>query len=263
MARKVQGSVDISQINGEDLASAALPVTMAAVPTGGATADKQDTIIGHVDGIEATLTSLLGSVDGLEALATALNGFVDGLEGKDFSTETTLAALLAKVIAAPATEANQATLNGHVDGIETSLTTLIGHVDLVETKQDAANTLLQGIVDALIATATLYNWLLQGSNNAGVMKNSPGTLLALNCNNVHSTDWIYCKFYDRTTAPDPATHVPVLTLAVPPLDKVHLALPTNGAPFATGLSYLIVKGAAHTNNTAVDADQGIMFAVYR
>jgi hypothetical protein len=40
------------------------------------------------------------------------------------ATQTTLAAVLAKIIAAPATEAKQDTIIGHVDGIETLITAL-------------------------------------------------------------------------------------------------------------------------------------------
>jgi hypothetical protein len=55
------------------------------------------TLGGYTDGIESALTVLAGHVDGLETLAIALNGYVDGLEGKDFATQTTLAATLAAV----------------------------------------------------------------------------------------------------------------------------------------------------------------------
>lgn len=56
-------------------------VTSSALPTGASTSAKQDTIIGHVDGLEALATSLNGYVDGVEALITSTNGYVDGLEG--------------------------------------------------------------------------------------------------------------------------------------------------------------------------------------
>ena len=61
----------------------------AEPPVGGATEAKQDT--------------------GNASLAT--------IAGKDFATQTTLAALLAKVIAAPATEAKQDTANNHLNTI--------------------------------------------------------------------------------------------------------------------------------------------------
>lgn len=169
MARKIQGSFEIARIGGTDLASSTIPVSMAAVPTGGATA----------------------------ALQTA------------------------------------------------------------------ANEQLQGIVDALVTTGTSYNWLLDNSTNSNVMKASAGLLLAVNCNNTHASNWIYIKFYNKTTAADPAGgDVPVVTLAVPPSSKVHLQIPTGGLSFSSGIAWLAVTGAGHTNTTAVGAEQGVMFAVY-
>jgi len=49
-------------------------VTRSALPAGASTSANQTTIIGHIDGIEAQLTTLAGYLDGLE-------GLVDGLEG--------------------------------------------------------------------------------------------------------------------------------------------------------------------------------------
>ena len=170
MARKIQGSFEIARIGGTDLASSTIPVSMAATPTGGATA----------------------------ALQTA------------------------------------------------------------------ANEQLQGIVEALVTTGTSYNWLLNNTINANVMKASAGLLMAVNCNNVHATNWIYIKFYNKATAANPAggSDVPVVTLAVPPMSKVHLQIPTGGLSFTTGISWVAVTGAGHINATAVEGDQGILFAVY-
>lgn len=43
-------------------------VTRSALPTGAATSAKQDTIIGHIDGVETLLTAIDGHVDGIEGL---------------------------------------------------------------------------------------------------------------------------------------------------------------------------------------------------
>ncbi|MDD3269644.1 MAG: hypothetical protein PHX14_10005, partial [Syntrophomonadaceae bacterium] len=51
--------------------------------TAAATEAKQDTIIGHIDG--------------LETLLTAIGVYVDGLEGKDYATQATLAAILTQL----------------------------------------------------------------------------------------------------------------------------------------------------------------------
>lgn len=66
------------------------------------------------------------------------------------ATQTTLAALLAKIIAAPATEAKQDTIIGFVDGIEAALAGIYGRQSTDPTtsaKQDA----LKASMDALLA----------------------------------------------------------------------------------------------------------------
>lgn len=90
------------------------------------------------------LTAIAGSVDGLEAKLDTLHADVDGLEGKDFATQTTLAAVLAKLIAAPATEAKQ-------DSAITLLTAIDGHVDGLEGKDYATQTTLAAVLAKIIA----------------------------------------------------------------------------------------------------------------
>jgi hypothetical protein len=85
----------------------------------------------------------------LAVRATEIESLLNDIKSKDFATQTTLAAILAKLIAAPATEAKQDTLIGHVDGVESALAsiqakliaapateakqdTIIGHVDGIE-----------------------------------------------------------------------------------------------------------------------------------
>lgn len=71
------------------------------------------------------------------ALQTTLNA-------KDFATQTTLAALLAKVIAAPSTEAKQ-------DSMITLLTAIAGYVDGLEAKDYATQTTLAAVLAKIIA----------------------------------------------------------------------------------------------------------------
>lgn len=147
-----------------DLASAAHQVTQNAALT--AIAASVDGLEGYTDGLEAAFTTLSGHVDGLEALATALNGYVDGLEGKDFATQTTLAALLAKVIAAPSTEAKQDAANtlltaiaasvdgleGFTDGLEGLATSLNGYTDGLEAAHGSDLAKLEAIRALLAGT---------------------------------------------------------------------------------------------------------------
>ncbi len=60
----------------------------------------------------------------LETKIEAVRVLLNALAGKDFATQTTLAQILEKMIAAPATEAKQDIIAGHVDGVETLLTAL-------------------------------------------------------------------------------------------------------------------------------------------
>lgn len=84
----LDGSGNAQTVKTNDALHTQLVAILAKIISAPATEAKQDTLIGHVDGVEAALTALLA---------------------KDFATQTTLAAILAKIIAAPATEAKQDT----------------------------------------------------------------------------------------------------------------------------------------------------------
>ena len=93
---------------------------------------------------EATLASILAKLiaaPATEAKQDTGNGSLATLAGKDFATQTTLAAVLAKIIAAPATEAKQDTGNG-------SLATIAG-------KDFATQTTLAALLAELQAKADL------------------------------------------------------------------------------------------------------------
>jgi hypothetical protein len=80
----------------------------------------------------------------LEEKLEAIRVLLNSLAGKDFATQTTLAQILAKMIAAPATEAKQDMIAGHVDDVETLLTALTG-------KDFATQTTLAQILGKMIA----------------------------------------------------------------------------------------------------------------
>ena len=89
----------------------AVPVTVSGV----ATSAKQDTIIGHVDGIETligttntTLSTIDGRVDGLETLVTSTNTKLDTVN------------------------TNLGTIDGRVDGLETSNSAIQTAVQLID-----------------------------------------------------------------------------------------------------------------------------------
>jgi hypothetical protein len=158
--------------------SAAILAKLIASP---ATEGKQDTIIGHVDGIETALGSILTKISSspatetkqdtmitaLAALLTELANKADVSETQPVSlasvplptgaaTQTTSAAILAKLIASPATEGKQDTIIGHVDGIETALASILAKIiaaPATETKQDTAITALNSILASTGAVA--------------------------------------------------------------------------------------------------------------
>ena len=80
----------------------------------------------------------------LETKIEAVRVLLNTLAGEDFATQTTLAQILGKMIAAPATEAKQDVIAGHADGVETLLTALTG-------KDFATQTTLAQILAKMIA----------------------------------------------------------------------------------------------------------------
>lgn len=112
----VSGSVTTGGLTDAQLRATAVPVSNASLPlpAGAAT--------------ETTLSSVLTSVD--------------GLEGKDYATETTLAALNTKIPASPATAGNQATGNASlasIDGKDFATQTTLA---LIKAKTDNIDVLL-------------------------------------------------------------------------------------------------------------------------
>lgn len=120
-----------------------------ALPTGASTSANQTTIIGHVDGIETVLATIDGRVDGLETLITSTNTKLDTLNttSGDALTDTELRATpvpvsgtITATVSGVSTAANQTTIIGHVDGIETAIASTNTKLDTVITNTDAALT---------------------------------------------------------------------------------------------------------------------------
>jgi hypothetical protein len=113
---------DTSKIpsQGQALAAASMPVvlpeaqittlTPPAAISGFATSAKQDTMIGHLDGVESTLTTIDGRVDGVEALLTT----IDADTSKIPALGQALAAASVPVVL---TDAQQTALTPQTDGL--------------------------------------------------------------------------------------------------------------------------------------------------
>ena len=119
--------------------------------TGFATAANQSTIIGHVDGVETSLTAITGYVDGLETLQTATNSALATMDAvldaslvKHTNNETLITAMSAKL---------PSSLNSDkLKVIDSSLDTAIGSMDSSnQSKLDHLSTDL----DAILAMNTL------------------------------------------------------------------------------------------------------------
>jgi hypothetical protein len=89
----------------------------------------------------------------LEEKIEAVRVLLNALAGEDFATQTTLAQILGKMIAAPATEAKQDVIAGHVDGVETLLTALKEKDFATETKLEAVRVLLNSLAGEDFATS--------------------------------------------------------------------------------------------------------------
>lgn len=94
-----------------------------------------------------------------------------------------------------------------------------------------------------------------GSNNATVVKASAGRLWHVNGFNAAAAVR-YIKFYDKATAPAPATDNTLLALVFALQASVPFSFALGGMwgfPFLTGIGFALVTGASDTDNTAVTA----------
>lgn len=144
------------------------------------------------------------------------------------STEITLAALLAKVIAAPSTAANQATLIAKDFATQTTLAALLAKViaaPSTEAKQDSLFNLFKG--DSFV-NFTAANAGTQVKPGAGVLKkvtvNDPGTTMVI-------------SLYDATSATNPIAIIKAVSGTL-----------IFDVAFTTGL-YAVVSGGAVGNLT--------------
>jgi hypothetical protein len=107
-----------------------LAVDPKTLPPGAATSTKQDTIIGHVDGIEALLTTIDADTG---SMATSLTS----IAAEDFATETTLAAI-----------------ENNTDGIEALLTTIDADTGNIASDTSSIKTSVQ-LIDDTVGTDTV------------------------------------------------------------------------------------------------------------
>lgn len=238
-------------------ASQITTLTPPAAITGFATSANQTTIIGHVDGIEA-------SVDGIETLIgttnstlTTIDGRVDGLETLVTSTNTKL----------DTANTSLGTLDNAISGNEMQVdvvaslpagTNNIGDVDVLSLPALPAGTNAIGKLSANsgvdigdvdvtsttfptpVATSTYSptRFVDFGSNATANIKSSAGNVFSLYCNNENSSDR-YIQLHNTATTPAGGT-TPLYSFRVPGSGDILVGTDffTNaGANFTTGIAF--------------------------
>ena len=139
------------------------PVSVGTLPlpSGAATEAKQDTLIGHVDGLEALAASLDAKdyateatlASQLDITLSSLRDALRGIGGKTLTDlETTLDGLRTDFNAEDfATSSKQDTIIGHVDGIEGLLATIDTVLDAINAKDFATETTLSSQLNITLA----------------------------------------------------------------------------------------------------------------
>lgn len=185
-------------------------IVSSALPTGASTSAKQDTIIGHVDGIEGLLTTIdadTGNIDtklGTEntnsaAIKTAVEIIDNAISGSEMQVDV-VAALPAGTNAIGKLAANSGVDIGDVDVTSIAAgTNSIGNV---------------GLIPRTTGGMTPFKSIDIDETEEDV-KTSAGQVFSISSFN-HTAAPIYLKFYNATAANvSVGTTVPVLTFTVP------------------------------------------------
>ena len=181
-------------------------IKSSALPTGAATEDKQDALIAKDFATQTTLAAILNKIiaapateakqTSIESKIDTIDSVLDGIAAEDFATESTLDEIrncIYSLLQQAATEDKQDTLIGHVDGVESALASILAKLiaaPATEAKQTAlaaligevqtsptANTLLarlksledkigtiDGVLDAIVDGSAPAATQLTGSN---------------------------------------------------------------------------------------------------
>ena len=148
------------------------------LPSGAATSANQATIIGHVDGVETSLTAITGYVDGIETLIgttntnittmdavmdniltknTEIDAVLDTINGKITACNTGAVVISSGAITASLSATDNAVLDAIAtdgDNVQTLLTTIDGVLDSSLTKQGEIDAVLDTISGKITACNT-------------------------------------------------------------------------------------------------------------
>lgn len=102
-----------------------------------------------------------------------------------------------------------------------------------------------------------------GSDNAQVLKNSPGSLGTCTAFNVNAAPR-YLKFYDKATSPSPSIDVPVYVISMPGnTTGAGSNVIFDNLLFGNGISFALVTGIAVNDDTGVGAGDCVVSFGYR
>ena len=175
------GNASLASIDSKITAvdTGAVTVASSALPTGASTSAKQDTIIGHIDGVETLLgtidvdtgnidanagatgdaASSVGGTGTISAKLRLITSQLNAIDGNTNGIETLLVAIasyvddLESLVGTSNTKLD--TLHADVDGLEGIATAIDGHVDGIETLVAATNTALATIDGRVDGVETL------------------------------------------------------------------------------------------------------------
>jgi hypothetical protein len=118
--------------------------------------------------------------------------------------------------------------------------------------------------------ATPYHLRSAATNNATSLKASAGTLYGWHVTNNNTTTCYRVKFYNKASAPSPASDTPVYVLTIPAAASasqptvVQESGQAAGIAFGTGIAFAVVAGGSDADNTAVttigDVDLNLKYA---
>jgi len=117
-------------------------IVSSALPSGGATAANQATIIGHVDGVETLLTGIDADTDAIKTDAAAIEVLLTAANVDHAANEALLITI----------DEDTNAIKGHVDGIETLITSTNSKIDTFDAVLDnilTKNTEIDAVLDTI------------------------------------------------------------------------------------------------------------------
>lgn len=188
----------------------------------------------------------------------------------DYATQATLADILAKIIAAPSTEAKQDTGNTHLSNISGKLpsslgqTNMAGSMSVAIASNQSAIPVTKAPVSDGSSGLTIHRAISAASTNATSVKASAGNLHTIIATNVNAAVR-YLKIYNKASSPTVGTNTPVLTVAIPGNTAgAGIVIPfPDGVNLSAGLAYALTTGVADSDTGAVAANEIIVQLAYK